>query len=64
MGQYSAEFLNMFTDLANAVWRVPQELINATIPKKGNVHCCDNWRGIALLDDDVMGKFVARIVQG
>ena len=31
------------------------------IPKKGNLHCCDNWRGIALLD--VAGKLVARVVQ-
>ena len=30
-------------------------------PKKGNLHCSDNWRGIALLD--VVGKLVARIVQ-
>ena len=32
------------------------------IPKKGNLRCCDNWRGIALLD--VMGKVVARVIQG
>ena len=68
MGRYSAEFLNMLTDLANTVWeerRVPQEWTDAIlvpIPKKGNLHCCDNWKGIALLD--VVGKLVARIVQG
>ena len=32
------------------------------IPKKGNLHSCDNWREIVLLD--VVGKLVARIVQG
>ena len=26
-----------------------------------NLHCCDNWRGIALLD--VVGKMLGRIVQ-
>ena len=31
------------------------------IPKKGNLKCCDNWRGISLLE--VVGKVVARIVQ-
>ncbi len=49
------------------VWeerQVPQDWINAIlvpIPKKGNLHVCVNWRGIALLD--VVGKLVARIVQ-
>ena len=45
-------------------YRVPQEWVDAItvpIPKKGNLHCCDNWRGIALLD--VAGKLVARVVQ-
>ena len=28
---------------------------------KSNLHCCDNWRGITLLD--VIGKLVGRIVQ-
>ena len=37
------------------------DAIIVPIPKKGNLHCCDNWRGIALLD--VVGKVVARIVQ-
>ena len=43
---------------------MPQEWVDAIlvpIPKKKNLHCCDNWRGIALLD--VVGKLVARIVQ-
>ena len=37
---------------------------NATvvpIPKKGNLHVCDNWRGISLLD--VVGKLFARVLQ-
>ena len=57
----------MLTDLVSVVLkerRVPQEWVDAIlvpIPKKGNLHCCDNWRGIALLD--VVGKLVARIVQ-
>ena len=32
------------------------------IPKKGNLRSCDNWHGIFLLE--VMGKAVARIIQG
>eukprot|EP00117_Sycon_ciliatum_P027914 scpid27779/ scgid3366/ Craniofacial development protein 2; p97 bucentaur protein len=31
------------------------------IPKKGNRHSCDNWRGISLLD--VVGKLFARMLQ-
>ena len=31
------------------------------VPKKSNLHCCDNWRGIALLD--VVGKLVGRVIQ-
>lgn len=31
------------------------------IPKKGNLQCCDNWRGISLLD--VVGKAAAKISQ-
>ena len=54
--------------LVKAVWKdkhVPPELIDAIlipIPKKGNLCCCDIWWGIALLD--VMGKVVARVIQG
>ena len=57
----------MLVDLMSAVWEdkcVPQEWADAIlvpIPKKGNLHCCDNWRGIALLD--VVGKLAARIIQ-
>ena len=57
----------MLTDLVRAVWRerqVPQDWQDAIlnpVPKKGNLHCCDNWRGIALLD--VVGKMLGRIVQ-
>ena len=41
-------------------------MIGATLrlslfPKKGNLHSCDNWRGISLLD--VVGKIFARLVQ-
>ncbi len=32
------------------------------IPKKGNLRSCDNWCGISLLE--VLGKIVARIIQG
>ena len=51
----------------SSVWEdkcVPQEWAEAIlipIPKKGNLHCCDNWRGIALLG--VVGELTARIVQ-
>jgi len=31
------------------------------IAKKGNLKCCDNWRGISLLE--VVGKVVARVAQ-
>jgi len=57
----------MLTDLVRAVWKehkMPQEWENGIlipIPKKGNLHFCNNWRGIALLD--VVGKLVGRIVQ-
>ena len=57
----------ILTDLLSAVWEercIPHEWVDAIlipIPKKGNLHCCDNWRGIALLD--VVRKVAARIVQ-
>ena len=41
-----------------AAWR---DALLVPIPKKGNLHICDNWRGISLLD--VIGKLFARILQ-
>ena len=67
VGQMSHEFLCMLLALVKAVWRekrVPQDWRDAIlvpVPKKGNLHCCDNWRGIALLD--VVGKLVGRVIQ-
>ena len=66
-GRRDEDFLTMLKDLVSTVWeerRVPQDWVDAIlvpIPKKGNLHSCDNWRGIALLD--VVGKLVGRIVQ-
>ena len=60
--------VQMVLDLMKTVWKekyVPQEWVDAIlipISKKGNLGCCDNWWGIALLD--VMGKVVASVVQG
>ena len=65
VGRKDTNFEEMVWDLVKAVWEekcVPQEWVNAIlipIPKKGNLHSCDNWRGIA-----VMGKVVARVIQG
>ena len=45
-------------------WFPMQEWVDAVlipIPKKGNLHCCDNWRGIASLE--VVGKAMTRIIQ-
>jgi len=67
VGARNEDFVSMLTDLICAARkdrRVPQEWVDAIlipIPKKENFHCCDNWRGIALLD--VVGKLAARIVQ-
>ena len=67
-GKQCEDFVEMISDLVSAVWEercVPQEWTDAIlipIPKKGNLQCYDNWRGIALLD--VVGKLVARVVQG
>ena len=36
-------------------WR---DAVVVPIPKKGDLHDCDNWRGISLLD--VVGKLLAR----
>ena len=63
----SHEFLCMLLALVKVVWRekrVPQDWWDAIldpVPKKGNLHCCDNWQGIALLD--VVGKLVGRVIQ-
>ena len=67
VGAENDDFVCILTDLLSAVWEerhVPYERVNGIlipIPKKGNLHRCDNWRGIALLD--VVGKVAARIVQ-
>jgi len=59
-GSNVAGFVHMLTDLVHAVWKehkMPQEWENGIlipIPKKGNLHFCNNCRGIALLD--VVGK--------
>ena len=54
--------------LMQVIWREGEEVAdwkNAEIvplPKKGDFHCCDNWRGgIGLLE--VVGKLFARIIQ-
>ena len=31
------------------------------IPKKGDLSCCDNWRGISLLDEG--GKLFMKVLQ-
>ena len=36
-----------------------QDALVVPIPKKGDLRCCDNWRGISLLD--VVGKILGRI---
>ena len=67
-GRENRDFVGMITELARTAWEekhVPQEWVDAIlvpIPKKGNLHRCDNWRGIALLE--VVGKVMARVVQG
>ena len=61
------EFLELLLDLIYTVWeerQVPQEWVDAiiiSIPKKGNLSDCNNWRGIALLE--VSGKVVAELLQ-
>ena len=67
-GRENGDFVGMIIELVKTAWeekRVPQEWVDAIlvpIPKKGNLHRCDNWRGIALLE--VVGKVMARVVQG
>ena len=63
----NADFFNHLLELTTAIWneeQVPQDWVDAvliSIPKKGDLFNCDNWRGIALLD--VVGKAVATILQ-
>ena len=67
VGAKNEDFVSILTNLFRAVWkekRVPHEWVDAILiplPKKGNLHLCYNWRGIALLV--VVGKVAARIVQ-
>ena len=59
-------FLKKLLNLVQTSWmekKVPRDWSDAVlvpVPKKGDLHQCDNWRGIALLD--VVGKVVARII--
>ena len=58
--------LEHFHSLICQVWdhgKVPKNWRDAElipIPKKGDLLCCDNWEGIALLD--VVGKVNGRII--
>ena len=63
VGKGCEQFLEMAWDVVASVWqdRVWADAIIVPIPK-GNLRSCDNWRGIALLE--VVGKVVARVVQG
>ena len=60
-------FSDALLTLVHKVWSVgvvPQAWRDAElvpIPKRGDLTCCDNWRGIALLD--VIGKVVGRVIQ-
>ena len=43
--------------------QVPKQWVDSVIvpvPKKGDLHCCDNWRGISLLN--VAGKVFTRLI--
>ena len=61
------ECIKRLLELVSNVWReckVPADWCDAvlvSIPKKGDLSSCDNWKGIALLD--VVGKVVARVLQ-
>ena len=65
-GKEKKLFVQMIQDLMKSVWEeraVPKEWVDAVIVpilKKGNLHSCDNWCEIALLE--VVGKVVARVV--
>ncbi len=62
-----ANLSEYFLELFHQVWRdecVPQEWKDALIvpiPKKGDLSCYDNWRGISLLD--VGGKLFTKLLQ-
>ena len=68
VGRKNGECVGMLEELIRSAWEekcVSWECVNATLvpfPKNSNLHCCDNWRGIALLD--VVGNVMARIIQG
>ena len=58
------ELLGYLVQLFGSVWdskAVPQDWCDAllvSVPKKGDLSLCDNWRGISLLD--VVVKFLLR----
>ena len=58
---------NLSEYLVKQVWRdgcVPQtwnDALIVSIPKKGNLSVCDNWRGISLLD--IGGKLFTNTIQ-
>ena len=60
-------FRRALLDLVHDIWkegRVVKEWVDAiivTVPKKGSLQKCDNWRGISLLD--VVGKAVAGVLK-
>ena len=62
-----ADFLAAFHQLLGDIWAkgsVVDDWRNAVVvpvPKKGDLRCCDNWRGISLLN--VAGKLFARVMQ-
>ena len=66
-GRENKDFVGMIAELVRTAWEekcVPQEWVDAILvpnPKKENLHRCDNWRGITLLE--VVGKVMARVVQ-
>ena len=67
VGHRNEDFMRLIAHLVETVWkekRIPQEWVDAIlvpIPKKGDLHICDNWCGISLLE--VMGRVVVRMIQ-
>ena len=63
----SDDLLKYLLDLLISVWDagcVPQEWRDASlvsVPKKGDLSLCDNWRGISLLN--IVGKVLAKVIQ-